>query len=224
MLPKGAMHMGFMDRISAIEGRMHEIQGRLNGLSHASEPPMMGQTNFDAAMTQAQTAAEAPQGSLPPNALPTDPSSLTSLLPGLVHPDAHHATPGGTPNEFDGIIKEASEKWGIEENFIKAVITQESGFNPSARSKVGAMGLMQLMPETAASLGVKDAMDPRENVMGGTRYLKGLLDRFNGDKKLALAAYNAGAGSVNKYGGIPPFPETQNYVQSIMAHYQRMKG
>jgi hypothetical protein len=218
------MLMGFMDRISAIEGRMHEIQGRLEGLSHTEAPSLAGQPSFETAMAAAQQAqkGETPDA-LPPGTLPPDPSTLTSLLPGLTPPDGHSAT-AAMPSDYDAIIKDASDKWGVEQDFIKAVIQQESAFNPQARSPVGAMGLMQLMPETAQSLGVHDAMDPRENVMGGTRYLKGLLERFNGDKRLALAAYNAGAGAVQKYGGIPPFAETQNYVQRIMAHYNSIRG
>jgi len=117
---------------------------------------------------------------------------------------------------FSEIIKEASEKYGVPENIITAVIQQESSFNPNAVSSCGAMGLMQLMPGTAESLGVNNAFNAEQNIMGGTSYLKEKLDEFDGNLPLALAAYNSGSGSVRKYGGIPPYKETMAYVNKIM--------
>jgi len=126
--------------------------------------------------------------------------------------------------EIDNLIEEYSAKNGLDADFVKAVVRQESGFNPNAKSKCGAMGLMQLMPATAKGLGVTNAFDAEQNIYGGTKYLKGLLDRFDNNKELALAAYNAGPNAVKKYKGIPPYAETQNYVKSIMKSYDKLKG
>lgn len=126
--------------------------------------------------------------------------------------------------EIDNLIEEYSAKNGLDADFVKAVVRQESGFNPNAKSKCGAMGLMQLMPSTAKGLGVTNAFDAEQNIYGGTKYLKGLLDRFGNNKELALAAYNAGPNAVKKYKGIPPYTETQNYVKSIMKSYDKLKG
>lgn len=126
--------------------------------------------------------------------------------------------------DIDALIEEYSAKNGLDSAFVKAVIKQESGFQPDVTSHCGAMGLMQLMPSTATSMGVKNAYDPEQNIAGGTKYLKGLLDRFGGNKSLALAAYNAGPNAVTKYNGIPPYKETQNYVKNIMSMYQQYTG
>jgi hypothetical protein len=113
-------------------------------------------------------------------------------------------------------IREAAERYGVEESLIKAVIRIESGFNSRAVSPKGARGLMQLMPGTASMLGVRDSFDPRQNIDGGVRHLRGLIDRFSSDLKLALAAYNAGEQAVVNHGGIPPYRETRDYVTRIL--------
>lgn len=121
-----------------------------------------------------------------------------------------------TTASLEEIFTEASERYNVPKDLIKAIAKTESDFDPNATSGSGAQGLMQLMPATARELGVTDAYDPYQNVMGGTKYISQLLNKYDGDVKLALAAYNAGSGNVAKYGGIPPFKETQNYVVKVM--------
>lgn len=121
--------------------------------------------------------------------------------------------------DLNSIFEAASEKYGVPVNLLKAVAKAESNFNPKATSGCGAMGIMQLMPGTAKALGVTDAYDARQNIMGGAAYLSQLLEEFGGDVKLTAAAYNAGPGNVSKYGGLPPFKETENYVAAVMKNY-----
>lgn len=123
-----------------------------------------------------------------------------------------------TTESMENIFQEAAQLYGLDVNFLKAIGKAESGFNPQAVSSAGAQGVMQLMPATARSLGVEDSFDARSNIMGGAKYIAGLLERYQGNKALALSAYNAGSGNVDKYGGIPPFQETQNYVQKVLSY------
>ena len=129
-------------------------------------------------------------------------------------------TRSSNPAEFDQIIKTCSDKYGVSESLIKAVIHAESGYNPNAVSNKGASGLMQLMPGTARDLKVSNRLDPKDNVEGGVKYLRFLLDTFHGDTSLALAAYNAGLGKVAKHGGIPPYAETRTYVARVLSYMQ----
>lgn len=131
--------------------------------------------------------------------------------------DTSDAQPAQLSSQYDEMISESARKNGVDANLVKAVVKAESGFRHDAVSPAGARGLMQLMPSTAAGLGVSDPLDPAQNIEAGTRYLKKQLDRF-GSTELALAAYNAGPGNVIKHGGIPPFTETRNYVSKVMGY------
>ena len=123
-------------------------------------------------------------------------------------------------SRYDSIISEASKTHGIAFPLLKAQIKVESDFNPRAVSKKGALGLMQIMPNNVRALRIKDPFDPRENIMGGARYFKKLLERYNGELHLALAAYNAGPDQVDRYNRIPPFKETEAYVEKVLRYYR----
>ena len=125
-------------------------------------------------------------------------------------------------NAFDQLIRQAAQHHGVSEGLVKAIMHTESGFNIHARSPVGAQGLMQLMPATARRFNVSNAYDPQQNIFGGVKYLSWLLKRFNGDTRLAIAAYNAGEGNVDKYGDVPPFGETRDYVKRVTSRYQNL--
>lgn len=145
----------------------------------------------------------------------------TSFSNALQEANAVQANSGQSASKAQilNVVSQISKKHGVDEKLVQALIKQESGFNPKAKSKAGAIGLMQLMPSTAKNLGVQDPYNMVQNVEGGVKYLKSMLNKYNGNVILALAAYNAGPNAVDKYSGVPPYKETQNYVRNILANY-----
>jgi soluble lytic murein transglycosylase-like protein len=189
--------MDITAEISAVQSRIAEITG--------TPPETDAAPGFQAALARVLG-----DGS---NAVAPAPGAQAALAPAPVPPE-----------QIDALVQQNAATWQVDPSLVKAVIANESGFNANATSKVGAQGLMQLMPATAQSVGVQNAYDPAQNVAGGTRYLKGLLDRFNGDVRLAVAAYNAGPNAVEKYGDVPPYAETQNYVQNVLGSYDKYRA
>jgi soluble lytic murein transglycosylase-like protein len=177
--------------------------GRAMGKAEAgaNEPPQLSLSTRNARQQS---------GYVPP--LSPHPGAFSQARPGQV--DA--------PSAFDTLIQQTAAQYDVDPALVKAVVRQESGFNPSATSRVGAAGLMQLMPATARELGVANVYDPQQNLDGGVRYLKRMIERYNGNVTLALAAYNAGPGNVDRYGGVPPFSETQLYVKNVLATITRV--
>lgn len=160
-----------------------------------------------------------PSGQLSSNRVP-----LNSFLRALKNTAPFYRSSGKSPALYESYIRNASNENRIDPELVKAVIKQESNFNRRGVSRKGARGLMQLMPATARKLGVQDSFDPWENIRGGTRYLRMMLDTFDGDLVKALAAYNAGPGAVKKYDAVPPYRETQGYVKNVLRYYRSYRG
>jgi len=181
------VNLAAFDRVAELQQLTQTLRGPVAATAATSAPTAAPSTDFASMLAGAQTS------------------------PTATAPAASSSTP------FGAEIEAAAAKNGVDPALLRALVRQESGFDPAARSGAGAVGLTQLMPGTAASLGV-DPTDPAQALDGGARYLRQQLDRFGGDERKALAAYNAGPGAVARFGGVPPYTETQNYVQRVLGY------
>jgi soluble lytic murein transglycosylase-like protein len=212
-----------MDDISSITARISEIQQRITALSQPPAPPAdAAAPAFEKTLTAAQSGGLASSNPAASTALPSGPSGITPppaslgplpVSPGSVIPISTASAPG----DYETLIQKYAAQNNLEPSLVKAVIQTESGGNPRSVSGAGAMGLMQLMPANVKEAGISDPFDPEQNIAAGTKQLAGLLSQYHGDLDLALAGYNAGPGNVRKYGGVPPFTETQNYIHRVKA-------
>lgn len=188
-------------------------------LAQASSGPT---TSFAEALTAASASpASSPAPAASPSpAVANTASNATYTPPATASPPASPASTAESAGSstYDATIAQAAARYGIEPALLHGLIQQESGFDPNARSSSGALGLTQLMPGTASSLGVTDPLDPTQSIEGGARYLSEMLARFGGNTADALAAYNAGPGAVSQYGGVPPYAETQEYVNKVLGY------
>jgi soluble lytic murein transglycosylase-like protein len=190
--------------VEAVVARVEQLQQLF---SAATAPGGNGGQDFASQLTAA-TSAAAPATAVAPAAAPAATMALSGAAP------AASALPPGVP--YGAEITAAAKRHGLDPALLAGLVRQESNFNPTAGSPAGARGLTQLMPATAASLVVTDVTDPAQALEGGAKYLKQQLDTFGGDVTKALAAYNAGPGAVQRYGGVPPYAETQNYVRAVL--------
>jgi soluble lytic murein transglycosylase-like protein len=188
--------------VTAISARVADIQSMLTALQTGT--------------VQASPAATAPVATTATTAAPA--TSFASQLAAASAPAPTPTSVAGDTTQYDALIQASAARNGVDPALLKALIRAESNFDPNAGSPAGAQGLTQLMPGTAAGLGVTDVHDPAQAIEGGAKYLRSQLDAFGGDETKALAAYNAGPGAVTRYGGVPPYAETQQYVQRVLGY------
>lgn len=194
----------------------HALVSRINeqAAKRAEAAKQSNTDDFAAALADSTKALENSQNTSQTGTTGSDTSGISAAQTTASSANSY------TSGELDSIFEEAANTYGVSSIILKSIAKAESGFNPSAVSNAGAVGIMQLMPSTAAALGVSNSYDARENIMGGAKYISQLLSNYQGNISLALAAYNAGSANVDKYGGIPPFTETQNYVKKVLSYME----
>ncbi|HOY67583.1 MAG TPA: lytic transglycosylase domain-containing protein [Candidatus Ozemobacteraceae bacterium] len=196
-----------LESMRRIFERIDELNGSFRGM--APRKARRERSEFDAALTEARQAGLAA----------ADPTAGKPMKTIASNPVGAAAAPGGVkdPEQYLPLVDKYAAKYGIDAALVRQVIAVESGYDDRSVSDKGAMGLMQLMPETAREMGVTNPFDPEENISGGTRYLSQLLKQNGGNLRLALASYNAGPGAVRQFGGVPPYPETQAFVRKVLS-------
>jgi soluble lytic murein transglycosylase-like protein len=212
-----------MDEIGGITARISEIQQRIDSLNPQATPAPESAATFAQTLTAAQAAgpttlpSSTSEVAAPPASL--GPLPVLPVAPGAANvvPIAPSPVSAADSGDYDTLIQKYAAQNNLEPSLVKAVIQTESGGNPRSVSGAGAMGLMQLMPANVKEAGISDPFDPEQNIAAGTKQLSGLMSQYHGDLDLALAGYNAGPGNVRKYGGVPPFAETQHYIQRVRA-------
>jgi cell wall-associated NlpC family hydrolase len=207
-------------RIASISPSAAQVFATPSTTSSASTPASFASQLQTAGVDQTDT-----DGTTLPDLVPSTTTPVTPATTPLTTP-LTTSTPASANTQYDSLIQQAARDQGVDPALLKGLVQAESGFNPASVSSVGAQGLTQLMPDTAKGLGVTNPFDPLQNLEGGARFLAGALKRFGGNEQLALAAYNAGPGAVERYGGIPPYAETQAYVPRVLdfANQYRAQG
>jgi soluble lytic murein transglycosylase-like protein len=220
------------ERIQQLQTMIAQVELGSSGsfaaaLQAAQDPSATTTADPSASASAYGTAGTYPQTALPSGLSGANPYTAAYPASAGTTADAADASPGGGDaggSAYAPLIDSAAARYGVDPSLLYGLIQQESGFNPSATSSAGAQGLTQLMPSTAASLGVSEPLNPAQSIEGGARYLSQLLKQFGGNASDALAAYNAGPGAVEQYGGVPPYAETQQYVTNVLdnaAAYQQ---